>query len=126
MTPGGMHILGPADPTDMIAWVRVIEYDPRFSERPLTGLFVSPFGRTAGEGGTCGHEVGPVDNAFPTLKVTLGGCEIEIFNNGGTWHGECSDASPQINPATGQPYSTQHWTVNLEQASPRESPRPPR
>ena len=124
LTPAGMHIFDPADPTDMIAWVRVIEYDPRFSERPLTGLYVSAFGRTADTGGTCGHVLGPVDDASPELQVSLGSCNFfEIFNNNGSWHGECSQES-EMNPGTGRPYHTEHWIANLEQISPQQSPAP--
>lgn len=122
MTEMGMHIFDPADPTDMIAWVTVDSYDPRFQQRPLTGLYIGAFGRTARTGGTCGHVLGPVDDAVPALSVTLGSCNFfEILNNSGTWHGECTQQSDQLN-SLGQPYNETHWTANLEQISPRETP----
>jgi hypothetical protein len=124
MIKSGMRASDPADPTDMIAYVEVDSYDPRFTQRPLTGLYLSVFGRTANTGGTCGHTLGPVEDASPELQVSLSGCNsFEILNNNGTWHGDCSQAT-DINPGTGRPYSEQHWTANLEQISPRETPPP--
>lgn len=100
---------------------QVFSHDPRFARRSLTGLYISAFAKAPDRGGTCGHTVGYVDDAFPPMDVALHGCDLEILNNAGTWHGECSSAG-EVNPGTGKPYSEVHWVANLEQTSPRETP----
>jgi hypothetical protein len=108
----------PPDFSDMVASVQVDSSDPRFLERPIPGLYLLPSARTAGEGGTCGHSFGYVEDPSPPLRVAVSSCELEVFNDEGTWHGDCHEVSPDTAYYTGGPQWETHWTANLEQVSP--------
>jgi hypothetical protein len=95
------------------ALVQVYTSDPRFAERPLTGIYLSVGAGTSGEGGMCGYDGGKIypvtDVDFP-MRVDLQGCMFfEVLNDEGTWHGECTE---------GEPTDERHWIANLEQVSP--------
>ena len=106
------------DFSDMVASVQVDSNDPRFRQRPIPGLYLLPFARTAGEGGTCGHAFGYVEDPSPPLRVAVSSCFLEVFNDDGSWHGECREESPDIGYYSGGPQWETHWTANLEQVSP--------
>jgi hypothetical protein len=56
----------------------------------LLHLYVGVAG--ADYGGSCNHVFGgPLEDAYPALRVTLGACTgLEVSKDGGSWHGECS------------------------------------
>ncbi len=72
---------------------------------------------------TWGRRSRSQDRAGPGRVPVAPGVAGRLLQRGlqreGTWHGECSQSS-EAGPDTGQPYSTQQWTADLEQISPPE------
>lgn len=102
----------PAEGRPAFAIVEVFTSDPRFSERPLTGIFLSVAAGTGGEGGTCGYETGktyPVTDVSSPMRIDLRGCMVfEILGDGANWTGECRE---------GEPDDEVYWTAELAEVS---------
>jgi hypothetical protein len=84
----------PTEGRPAFAIVQVFTQDPRYADRPLTGIYLSVAAGLGGSGGTCGHHTGRIyditDVDFP-LRIDLQGCNFfEVLNaNNGSWSGSC-------------------------------------
>ena len=100
----------PQEGRPAFAGVEVYMSDPRYTERPMTGMYLSVGAGGGAEGGTCGHLTGYVDDAFPPMRVDIIGCSFfEVLNANGAWHGSCEEQDPSGGGIS------RSWTADLAQ-----------
>jgi hypothetical protein len=93
--------------------LQVYMSDPRYAERPMSGMYLSVGAGGGAEGGTCGYRTGrtyPISDLGRSLRVDITGCSFfEVLNAVGAWHGQCDEEDPSGGRIS------RSWTADLAQ-----------